>query len=64
MQVNGKPRAHQPGLTLLALLTELQVDPRRVVVMHGDAIHRAGQIPDVPVAPGDVIDIVTMMQGG
>ncbi len=64
MQVNGKLRAHLPGLTLLGLLAELQVDPRRVVVMHGDAIHRAGQIPDAPVAPDDVIEIVTMMQGG
>lgn len=64
MQVNGQHRAHQPGLTLLALLAELEVDPRRVVVMHGDAIHRAGQVPDAPVAADDVIEIVTMMQGG
>lgn len=64
MQVNGRHRPHQAGLTLLALLGELQIDPRRVVVMHGDAIHRAGQIPDAPVAADDVIEIVTMMQGG
>ena len=64
MQVNGKPYDHRPGLMLQALLAELQVDPRRVVVMQGDAIHRAGQIPDAPVAPDDVIEIVTMMQGG
>jgi sulfur carrier protein ThiS len=32
--------------------------------MHGEAIHRAGHIPDTPVAEGDVIEIVTMMQGG
>ena len=64
MQVNGERRPHREGLTLHALLDELRVDPRRVVVMHGDAIHRAGQIPDAPVAAGDVIEIVTMMQGG
>lgn len=64
MQVNGRLRPHRPGLTLLALLAELQIDPRRVVVMHGDAIHRAGRIPDAPVAEHDVIEIVTMMQGG
>ena len=64
MHVNGRTRAHRAGLTLHALLAELAVDPRTVVVMHGDAIHRAGQIPDTPIADGDVIEIVTMMQGG
>jgi len=64
MRVNGEPRPHRPGLTLHALLAELDVDPRRVVVMHGDDIHRAGEIPDAPVAERDTIEIVTMMQGG
>ena len=64
MLVNGRPHAWRDGLTLLALLAELEVDPRRVVVMHGAEVHRAGRIPDVPVAPGDVVEIVTMMPGG
>ena len=64
MQVNGRHHPYRQGLTLLALLAELQVDARRVVVMHGDVIHRAGRIPDAPVAADDVIEIVTMMQGG
>ena len=64
MHVNGQSHAWRAGLTLHALLAELQVDPRRVVVMHGDDIHRAGRVPDAPVADGDVIEIVTMMQGG
>lgn len=64
MQVNGKAYPHRPALTLLALLAELDIDQRRVVVMQGDVIHRAGKIPDVPVGAEDVIEIVTMMQGG
>ena len=64
MYINGELRPHRDGLTLLALLDELRVDPRRVAVMHGDVIHRGAQIPDAPVAPDDVIEIVTMMQGG
>ncbi len=64
MQVNGQPYAHRPALTLLALLADLEVDPRHVVVMHNDVIHRAGRIPDAPVGAADVIEIVTMMQGG
>ncbi len=64
MHVNGRPHAWREGLTLHALLAELRVDPRRVVVMRGDDIHKAGNVPDVPLADADVVEIVTMMQGG
>jgi sulfur carrier protein len=64
MHVNGRPYAWRDGLTLHALLAELKVDPRRVVVMRGDDIHKAGHVPDVPLADADVVEIVTMMQGG
>lgn len=64
MIVNGRLHPHREGLTLHTLLTELQVNPHTVAVMHGDDIHRAGRIPDTPVAEHDTIEIVTMMQGG
>jgi thiamine biosynthesis protein ThiS len=62
--VNGEVYEHREGLTLHRLLEELQVDARRVVVMHGDAIYRAGKIPDAPLAERDVVEVVTMMAGG
>ena len=64
MRLNGLERECRPGLTLHGLLNELAIDARKVVVMHGDAIYRAGEVPDAPVTDGDVIEIVTMMQGG
>ncbi len=64
MYVNGEHYAHRDGLTLHALLAELQVEQGAVVVMHDDKLYGAGKIPDVPVAAPDVIEIVTMMQGG
>jgi thiamine biosynthesis protein ThiS len=64
MYVNGEVYTHREGLTLHRLLEELQVDARRVVVMHGDAIYRAGKIPDAPLAERDVVEVVTMMAGG
>ena len=64
MIVNGQRYAHRHGLTLHALLDELRVDQQRVVVMLGDAIYKRNDIPDVAVAEPDVIEIVTMMQGG
>ena len=64
MYVNGERYAHRDGLTLHTLLAELQVEQGAVVVMHDDKLYAAGRIPDVPVAAPDVIEIVTMMQGG
>jgi thiamine biosynthesis protein ThiS len=64
MTVNGNRYEHRPGLTMHRLLDELKIDPRLVVVMHGDEIYRAGSIPDAPLADRDVVEIVTMSQGG
>ena len=64
MTVNGQVYPHEQGLTLHALMAKLDVDGRKVVVMRGEDIFRAGKIPDVALAPQDVIEIVTMMQGG
>lgn len=64
MTVNGSKYEHRPGLTLHRLLDEMKVDQRMVVVMHGDDIYRAGQIPDAPLADKDIVEVVTMAQGG
>jgi thiamine biosynthesis protein ThiS len=64
MTVNGASYPHQEGLTLPMLLATLDVDARKVVVMVGDEIYRGAELADVPVAPDDTIEIVTMMQGG
>jgi thiamine biosynthesis protein ThiS len=64
MTVNGKRYEHRQGLTLHRLLEEMKADQRMVVVMHGDDIYRAGQIPDAPLADSDIVEVVTMAQGG
>ena len=64
MTVNGKRWEHRPGLTLHRLLAEMNADQRMVVVMHGDDIYRAGQIPDAELHDRDVVEVVTMAQGG
>lgn len=64
MYVNGKAYGYRDGLTLHALLTELRIDRERVVVMRGDAIYRQSQVPDAPLLASDVIEIVSMVQGG
>jgi thiamine biosynthesis protein ThiS len=62
--VNGSRYEHRPGMTLHRLLDEIRVDQRTVVVMHGEEIYRAGKIPDLALAEGDVVEVVTMAQGG
>jgi thiamine biosynthesis protein ThiS len=64
MTVNGKGYEHRPGLTLHRLLDEMKADQRMVVVLHGEEIYRAGQIPDAPLADKDIVEVVTMAQGG
>ena len=64
MTVNGNRYQLQPGMTLHGLLDQLKIDSRMVVVMHGDEIYRAGKIPDAALEDSDVLEIVTMSQGG
>ena len=64
MTVNDSRMDYRPGLTLHKLLNDLKVDPRMVVVMHGEEIYRAGRIPDAVLNERDVLEIVTMSQGG
>ncbi|WP_261664967.1 thiamine phosphate synthase [Deinococcus sp. Marseille-Q6407] len=62
--LNGDPAPLSAGLTLLALLHELDVDPARVAAAVNDDFYPAGSLPDRPLSPGDVVDVVQMMVGG
>ena len=64
MRVNGEAYPHREGLTLHALLADLSVDQRTVVVMHREEIYPAGAIPNATLDESDELEIVTMMQGG
>jgi thiamine biosynthesis protein ThiS len=64
MTVNGERLAFREGLTLHELLADLRIDQRRVVVMVGERIYHAGRVPDARLAVDDVVEIVTMQQGG
>lgn len=64
VMVNGERRAVTPGVTLLELLAELELDPRTVVVEHNRRIVRRPALGDVTVAPGDAIELVHFVGGG
>lgn len=62
--INGETRRVAPGATLLALLAELELDPRAVVVEHNRRIVRRPALGEVTVAAGDAIELVHFVGGG
>ena len=64
MQVNGQPLDHQPGLTLHALLDQLDVKREGIAVAVNDDIYAGTRAPDVELQPDDTIDIVRISAGG
>jgi thiamine biosynthesis protein ThiS len=50
--------------TLLDLLTQLELDPRTVVVEHNRRVVRRPVLGEVTVAPGDAIELVHFVGGG
>ncbi|HEY6092615.1 MAG TPA: sulfur carrier protein ThiS [Gemmatimonadales bacterium] len=61
--INGEHRQVKSG-TLLALLAELELDPRAVVVEHNRKIVRRVGLGDATVSEGDAIELVHFVGGG
>lgn len=62
--INGERKQVAAGATLLALLGELELDPRAVVVEHNRRIVRRAGLGDVTVQDGDAIELVHFVGGG
>jgi len=62
--INGEPKQITAGVTLLELLSELELDPRAVVVEHNRKIVRRVGLGDVTVNDGDAIELVHFVGGG
>lgn len=64
VMINGERRQVAPGATLLELLSQLELDPRAVVVEHNRRIVRRVGLADVRVQQGDAIELVHFVGGG
>jgi thiamine biosynthesis protein ThiS len=64
MQINGKPFDYSPGLTLHALLEQLEVKREGIAVAVNDDIYAGTRAPDVELKEDDTIDIVRIAAGG
>lgn len=63
--VNGDGRAVPAGTTVATLLASLGLDPRLVVVERNREILRdRGAFAQVPLAAGDVVELVHFVGGG
>ncbi len=62
--VNGDERQVPAGLTLRGLLAHFDLHERLVVVECNKEIVRRGDLGEVEVRPGDVIELVHFVGGG
>jgi thiamine biosynthesis protein ThiS len=64
VSVNGQARELASGSSLLDLLTELELDPRTVVVELNREIVRRPALGSTSVRAGDAIELVHFVGGG
>lgn len=64
IEVNGSGREFPAGGSVRALLDELGLDPRMVVVERNREIIRREELGQVQVADGDRFEIVQFVGGG
>lgn len=62
--INGEHQRVTPGASLLDVLSQLELDPRAVVVEHNRRIVRRPALGDVKVNEGDAIELVHFVGGG
>jgi len=62
--INGEHKRVTPGASLLDVLSQLELDPRAVVVEHNRRIVRRPALGDVTVNQGDAIELVHFVGGG
>jgi thiamine biosynthesis protein ThiS len=62
--LNGERFELEQPLSVTDLLTQLEIDPRRVAVEHNLNIIRRNTFPEVIVDDGDTVEIVNFVGGG
>jgi thiamine biosynthesis protein ThiS len=62
--INGERFEIESPMSVAALLTRLDIDPRRVAVEHNLNIIKRQTYPDVLIGEGDTLEIVNFVGGG
>jgi thiamine biosynthesis protein ThiS len=64
IRLNGDPLEIAGPKTVLQLLEDLDIDPRRVAVEQNLVIVKRDRYASAPIADGDEIEIVNFVGGG
>ena len=64
IQLNGEPFEVRGPVTITALLTLLDIDPRRVAVEHNLLVVKRDRYPSTTVNERDQVEIVNFVGGG
>lgn len=64
LTVNGEPRRIVSGATIADLVVALGLDPKKVAVERNAEIAPRSTLAEVPLADGDVLEIVHFVGGG
>ncbi len=62
--LNGEPHEIERPMSVVELLTTLEIDPRRVAVEHNRSIIKRQTFSDIIVGEGDLIEVVNFVGGG
>ena len=62
--LNGEARTVEPGLTVAELIAELELQPKFLAVERNLHVVPQSQHAGCRLAPGDRIEIVTLVGGG
>ncbi|MCH7933897.1 MAG: sulfur carrier protein ThiS [Gemmatimonadetes bacterium] len=64
VQVNGKEREIQSGLSVHQLVESFDLDPKLIVVELNREILSRDQFDDVQISEGDAVELVHFVGGG
>jgi len=62
--LNGERFELENPMSVAALLTKLDLDPRRVAVEHNLNIMKRQTYPEILIGEGDTVEIVNFVGGG
>lgn len=64
ISVNGRPQDVEPETTVASLLALLELDPRQLAVERNLELVPRGDHATTQLAPGDRVEVVTLVGGG
>ena len=64
IRVNGEPLELAGARSILQLLEQLEIDPRRVAVEHNLTIVKRDRYESTTIGEGDEVEIVNFVGGG